>query len=165
MSSFQKPTREQIQVLSTTDGSITGVVARKYCFVVGHRAVQVRQLIAHHKRHPSDNDSNGSSVPDWSVVPRPVLSNRYGWSDVFDQGIRGDSLVTKSIWEHTREILNNKKCESEWKISSAGNPGVVFEKSYELKAITTTVSSAIFGALLKDLSASRVFKYTIVQHG
>jgi len=162
--------RVEIEVEDRSDGSTPqstpiGVLARKYCFVVGNRAFQVRRLIAQHRGHTSDDDSNGASEAPVSVlvpVPAsgPASSERYSWSDDLDDGIKGDSEVTKGIWKHTQEMLNNKKLESGWEISSAADSAEVTEKTYVLKPIDYTQDSTIFGTIVLVDPTFRVYKYT-----
>jgi len=61
---------------------------------------------------------------------------------------------------HTRELLDNKRLDSEWVIKDAKNLENVLGKEYKLEVITRTLDSVIFGAPAQGGSTSRVFKYT-----
>ena len=127
---------------------------------------QVRESIA-------DNDQTGISyhasigaleAPVSVSLPvpasEPASSERYSWSDKFDDGIMGDSKETIAIWKHTQEMLNNKNLEPGWEISSAGDSDKVTEESYVLERITNTQDSTIFRTIDEVGPTSRVFKYT-----
>jgi len=150
----------EIPVLSTSDPKITGLVARKYCFVVGNRAVKVRKLLYKDKALiESVEKSRGA-------LEASVSSNRYGWSGELALGIDGarstygDSKETIAIWKHTRTILNKNHLDSDWVINDAEHFENVGGKKYNLEWIVDTHDSVIFSGRAQGGSTTRVFKYT-----
>ena len=119
-----------IQLPYTDNATVTGIIARKFCVIVAHRVMLVKQLIS-----------------DWS---RLDIASR----------IYGDNSETMLIWMHTRDILRNTDLYSNWVINNSEGIENVGRKKYNLEWITNTHDSVIFGALAKDPSDSRVFKYT-----